>query len=82
MKKTPDTTWDIQESTCKDTRQKIKLPETKLVSYANTIRDLNQKRLLSEPFPLIERMKQLTSLTDLTRVRLHHRSPSRSKLTV
>ncbi|KAG1144978.1 hypothetical protein G6F37_006386 [Rhizopus arrhizus] len=68
MKKTPDTTWDIQESICKDTRQKIKLPETKLVSYANTIRDLNQKRLLSEPFPLIERMKQLTSLTDLTRV--------------
>ncbi|CAO3666966.1 unnamed protein product [Rhizopus microsporus] len=56
-----------QKATTLNHQTKITVPEDKIVSYATVIRDLNQSRMLSEPFPLIEKLRQLKRHTDLAK---------------
>ncbi|CEG71395.1 hypothetical protein RMATCC62417_07138 [Rhizopus microsporus] len=56
-----------QKATTLNHQTKITVPEDKIVSYATVIRDLNQSRMLSEPFPLIEKLRQLKKHADLAK---------------
>jgi hypothetical protein len=58
-----------QRATTLNHQTRITVPEDKIVSYATVIRDLNQSRMLSEPFPLIEKLRQLKKHTDLAKVK-------------